>query len=82
MSRTLDVLVEDRPDVLNRVTSLFRRRAFEIESLNFARTDEPGLARIVVAFESDDAGLNRVVAYLERLVDVVRVEARGAQDPD
>ncbi len=42
MHHTFVALVEDKPGVLNRVASLFRRRAFNIESLTVGRTDVPG----------------------------------------
>ena len=45
MQHTLVVLVEDKPGVLSRVASLFRRRAFNIESLTVGHTDQPGVSR-------------------------------------
>ena len=46
MQHTLVVLVEDKPGVLNRVASLFRRRVFNIESLSVGHTAEPGISRM------------------------------------
>ena len=46
MKHTLVVLVEDKPGVLNRVASLFRRRAFNIDSLSVGRTAEIGRAHV------------------------------------
>ena len=46
MEHTLVVLVEDKPGVLNRVASLFRRRAFNIESLTVGHTEQPGISRM------------------------------------
>ena len=53
MHHTLVALVEDKPGVLNRVASLFRRRAFNIESLTVGRTDVPGISRMTVVIDSD-----------------------------
>ena len=45
MTHTFAVYVDDQPGVLNRVASLFRRRAFNIESLTVGHTHEPGMSR-------------------------------------
>ena len=72
--RTLVVYVEDKPGVLNRVASLFRRRAFNIESLNVGRTHEEGVSRMTIVLEGDDAMARRIEANLYKLVNVLRVE--------
>ena len=46
MRHTFVALVEDKPGVLNRVTTLFRRRAFNIESLTVGHTERPGVSRV------------------------------------
>ena len=46
--RTFIAHVEDRPGVLNRVISLFRRRAYNIDSLTVARTERPNISRITL----------------------------------
>jgi acetolactate synthase I/III small subunit len=74
MHHTLIALVEDKPGVLNRVASLFRRRNFNIESLTVGRTAEPGVSRMTIVIDSDQAGAQRVGAYLSKLVDVLQVE--------
>ena len=74
MHHTLIALVEDKPGVLNRVASLFRRRNFNIESLTVGRTAEAGVSRMTIVIDSDQAGADRVGAYLSRLVDVLQVE--------
>ena len=72
--RTLVVYVEDKPGVLNRVASLFRRRAFNIESLNVGRTHEPGVSRMTIVVSADDDTGRRIEANLYKLVNVLRVE--------
>jgi acetolactate synthase-1/3 small subunit len=71
---TLVALVEDKPGVLNRVASLFRRRAFNIESLTVGRTDVAGISRMTIALDSDQVNVDRVMAYLYKLVNVLEVE--------
>lgn len=74
MHHTLVALVEDKPGVLNRVANLFRRRAFNIESLTVGRTAEPGVSRMTVVIDSDQVSASRVTAYLYKLVNVLQVE--------
>ena len=54
MHHTLVALVEDKPGVLNRVASLFRRRNFNIESLTVGHTDKPGVSRMTFVMEADE----------------------------
>ena len=77
MHHTLIALVEDKPGVLNRVASLFRRRNFNIESLTVGRTAEPGISRMTIVIDSDQASAERVTAYLYKLVNVLQVEDLG-----
>lgn len=74
MRHTLVALVEDKPGVLNRVASLFRRRAFNIESLTVGHTERPGVSRMTIVVDSDESGARRVVAHLYKLVNVIQVD--------
>src|SRR5882757_4640631 len=74
MNHTFAVYVDNKPGVLNRVASLFRRRAFNIESLTVGHTHEPGMSRMTVVVETDDYGARRLEANLYKLVPVRRVE--------
>ncbi len=65
--------LEDKPGVLNRVVSLFRRRAFNIISLNVGRTHEPGVSRMTVVVEADEDTAKRIEANLYKLVCVLDV---------
>jgi len=60
--------------VLNRVSSLFRRRAFNIASLTVGRTAEPGVSRMTVMLEADDDTARRLEANLYKLVNVLLVQ--------
>lgn len=73
-SQTYVVNVEDKPGVLNRIASLFRRRAFNIESLTVGRTDRPGVSRMTIVMHGDDSDATRFEANLYKLVNVLRVE--------
>jgi acetolactate synthase-1/3 small subunit len=72
--RTFVAYVEDQPGVLNRIASLFRRRNFNIVSLNVGRTHEPGISRMTVVVEADDDKARRIEANLYKLVNVLSVE--------
>ncbi len=71
---TFAVYVEDKPGVLNRVASLFRRRGFNIESLAVGHTEQDGVSRMTIVMEADDLIARRVEANLYKLVNVLRVE--------
>jgi acetolactate synthase-1/3 small subunit len=71
---TLVAYVEDKPGVLNRVASLFRRRAFNIESLTVGHTEQPGVSRMTIVVDTDEQGARRVEANLYKLVNVLRVQ--------
>lgn len=74
MSCTFVVYVEDKPGVLNRVASLFRRRAFNIESLTVGHTETPGVSRMTIVVGTDREGARKVEAHLYKLVNVLRVD--------
>lgn len=71
---TFTVYVEDRPGVLNRVASLFRRRGFNIQSLSVGHSETAGVSRMTVVVETDAGGASRIKAHLYKLIHVVRVE--------
>jgi acetolactate synthase-1/3 small subunit len=73
MQHTLVILVEDKPGVLNRVASLFRRRAFNIESLTVGHTHRPGISRMTIVVDSGQTDAERVTAHLYKLVNVIQV---------
>jgi acetolactate synthase-1/3 small subunit len=73
MKHTVAALVENRPGVLNRVASLFRRRGFNIDSLAVGETEDPNLSRITVVVMGDDRHLEQVRKQLEKIVTVVKV---------
>jgi len=72
--RTFVLYVADKPGVLDRVASLFRRRAFNIEALTVARTEKPGVSRMLVEVRANDDEAHRLVANIHKLYDVVSVK--------
>ncbi len=74
MQHTLIVLVENKPGVLNRVASLFRRRNFNIESLNVGHTERADISRMTIVMDSADVDARIVEANLYKLVNVIDVQ--------
>jgi acetolactate synthase-1/3 small subunit len=74
MRHTFVALVEDKPGVLNRVVSVFRRRLFNIESLTVSNTHQPGISRITIVVDSDKTDVDRIMPYMHKLINVIQVE--------
>ena len=74
MLHTFAIYVDNRPGVLNRIASLIRRRAFNIESLTVGHTETAGLSRMTVVVDTDESGARRLEAHLYKLVPVRRVD--------
>jgi len=74
MQTTFIVHVEDQPGVLTRVTSLIRRRGFNIESLTVGHTERAGVSRMTIVMDSDERAVPRIEANLYKLVNVISVE--------
>ena len=74
MKSTLIALVEDKPGVLTRVASLFRRRNYNIESLTVGHTETPGVSRMTIVVDNTKTNVQKVVQNLYKLVNVIQVE--------
>ena len=70
---TLVALVEDKPGVLTRIASMFRRRGFNIASLAVGKSESPGLSRMTFVVEGDEDTVTQVIKQLDKLIDVMRV---------
>jgi acetolactate synthase-1/3 small subunit len=68
---TIVALMQDRPGVLNRAVSLFRRRGFNIESLAVGHSETAGISRMTLVVESED--VEQVTKQLYRLIEVLKV---------
>ena len=73
MKQTISVLVENKAGVLNRITSLFSRRAFNIDSLAVGVTDDATLSRITIIVDSGNSVVEQVEKQLNKLIEVIKV---------
>lgn len=72
-SHIISTLVENQPGVLQRVSSLFSRRDFNIDSITVGESEVDGLARMTIISHGDDHTLEQITKQLNKLVDVVKV---------
>jgi acetolactate synthase-1/3 small subunit len=70
---TLVALVEDKPGVLNRMASLFRRRGFNIESIVVGHSELPHLSRVTIVVNGATTMVEQVRKQLDKVIDVVKV---------
>lgn len=73
MRHIISVIVENKPGVLARVSSLFSRRGFNIESLTVGVTEDPTLSRMTIVSTGDDSTLEQIVKQLHKLIDTIKV---------
>lgn len=71
---TIIAWLEDKPSVLNRVTGLFSRRNFNIESLNVGHTETPGISRMTFVARGTERDLQQITTQLDKLINVVHIE--------
>ena len=79
MKQTISILVENQAGVLNRITGLFSRRAFNIDSLAVGVTDDPTISRITIIVDSGNSVVEQVEKQLNKLVEVIKV--RTLEEP-
>jgi acetolactate synthase-1/3 small subunit len=72
-THVIAVLVENRAGTLSRVSGLFSRRGFNIDSLTVGETENPAVSRMTIAVSGDDAVLEQIVKQLGKLVDVIAI---------
>lgn len=77
MKHILGVLVENQPGVLSKVSGLFSRRGFNIESLAVGVTEDPRISRMTIVVNGDDYIVDQVTKQLNKLVDVIKVADIG-----
>jgi acetolactate synthase-1/3 small subunit len=70
---TLVALMEDKPGVLNRVSNLFRRRNYNIESLAVGHSETPNISRMTIVVDGDNRVVEQVVKQLAKLINVTEV---------
>ena len=73
MKHTISLLVENKPGVLSRVSSLFSGRGFNIESLSVAETVDPKISRMTILTTGNDQILEQITKQLNKLINVIKV---------
>ena len=74
MKQTISVLVENQAGALNRITSLFSRRAFNIDSLAVGVTDDPTLSRITIIVDNGNSVVEQVEKQLNKMIDTLKIK--------
>ena len=72
-TRTVTALVNDKPGVLNRITSMLRRRGFNIQSLAVGHSEIDNLSRLTVVVEGGDDIVEKITKQLHKLIDIIKV---------
>ena len=80
MKHTVVAMVENRPGVLTRVASLFRRRGFNIHSLAVGTTEDEGVSRMTIVVDGDNGIVDQVERQLNKLIDVIQVSDLSAEE--
>ena len=73
MKHTLSVTVQDKPGALTRITTMFARRGFNIESLNVGPTDDPTISRFTLTVDGALHPIDQVTKQLHKLVNVLKI---------
>lgn len=73
MKHILSVLVENQSGVLSKVSGLFTRRGYNIDSLSVGETEDPEVSRMTITARGDDQTIEQIVKQLNKLVDVIKV---------
>jgi len=73
VKHTLSVLLEDRPGALARISTMFARRGFNIESLAVGPTERPGVSCITLRVDCEQHSLEQIEKQIHKLVNVLRV---------
>jgi len=72
MRHTISILCDDTPGVMTRISGLFSRRGFNIESLTVGHTETPGKSRFTIVVKGDDRVLEQVRKQLQKLIHVIK----------
>ncbi|MBQ5317324.1 MAG: acetolactate synthase small subunit [Oscillospiraceae bacterium] len=80
MKHTISVLVENHAGVLSRVSGLFARRGFNIDSLAVGVTGDPAVSRITIVADGDEHTAQQIEKQLNKLVDTIKVKVLGADE--
>lgn len=73
MKHTIVAIVENKPGVLMRISGMFSRRGFNIDSLTVGKTENPNYSRMTISVDGDEIVLEQVIKQLNKLVNVIRI---------
>ena len=73
MKHTISVLVENHSGVLSRISGLFSRRGFNIDSLAVGPTQDPTISRVTIIADGDEHTVEQIEKQLNKLIDVIKV---------
>jgi acetolactate synthase I/III small subunit len=71
---TISAWVNDQPGVLQRISGLFGRRGFNIDSITVGNSEEPGLSRMIIVTTGDEQTVDQIEKQLSKLIDVIKVD--------
>ena len=74
MKHTISVLVENHSGVLSRISGLFSRRGFNIDSLAVGPTHDPSVSRITIVADGDEHTVEQIEKQLNKLIEVIKVK--------
>ena len=80
MKHTISVLVENHAGVLSRITGLFSRRGFNIDSLAVGVTEDKTVSRMTIVVEADSYTVEQLEKQLNKAVDVIKVRTIPQED--
>lgn len=80
MKHTISVLVENTAGVLSRITGLFSRRGFNIDSLAVGITDDPSISRVTIVADGNDHSVEQLEKQLNKLIDVIKVKSVNQEE--
>ncbi|MBP1560581.1 MAG: acetolactate synthase small subunit [Oscillospiraceae bacterium] len=80
MKHTISILVENHAGVLSRISGLFSRRGFNIDSLAVGETDDPAMSRITIVADGDEHTVEQLEKQLNKLIDTIKVKALAPEE--
>ena len=80
MKHTISILVENHAGVLSRISGLFSRRGFNIDSLAVGETDDPKISRITIVADGDEHTVEQLEKQLNKLIDTLKVKALAPEE--
>ena len=80
MKHTISILVENHAGVLSRISGLFSRRGFNIDSLAVGETDDPKVSRVTIVADGDEHTVEQLEKQLNKLIDIIKVKALAPEE--